>query len=131
MEDSIFTRIIKGEVPCAKIYEDENIYAFLDIHPIKPGHVLVVPKLQVSHFEQLDDDVYVQLFLVVKQVARRIKQILHSERVCVRIEGFDVQHVHIHVYPCNSAQEFYGEEDRLEKEPDYPALTEMSKRLAF
>lgn len=131
MQDSIFTKIIKGEIPCEKIFEDDQTLVFMDLHPIQPGHVLVVPKKQVANFEDLDDETYTHLFTVVKKAAKRIKEVLQPEKVCVRLEGFDVAHVHVHVYPCNNAQEFYGAKDRLQKEPNHPALAEMASKLAF
>lgn len=129
MEDSIFTKIIRGEIPSYKVYEDDNIIAFLDIQPLVPGHVLVVPKKQVSHFEELDDATYTALFAVVKQIAVQIKRVLRSERACVRIEGFNVPHTHIHVYPCNEAGDFYDDTERFAKDPDGDALETMVQRL--
>ena len=129
--DSIFTRIVKGEIPAEKVYEDDTVLAFLDIHPIQPGHVLVIPKKQIDHFDQLDDETYAHLFSVVKQTAKRIKEVLKPERVCMRVEGFDVPHAHVHVYPCNSAQDFYGPADRMGKDPDFSALAEMARKLKF
>ncbi len=131
MEDSIFTKIIKGEIPCSKIYEDEKTLAFLDIHPLTPGHSLVIPKQQVSHFDQLDEEDYNAVFETVKKVATKLKQVTGCERVCLRVEGFDVPHTHIHVYPCNSPTDFYGRTDRLQVEPDYEALNNMANKLAF
>ena len=131
MQDSIFTKIIKGEIPCQKIFENDQVISFLDIHPLTPGHTLVVTKKQVAQFEELDDISYTALFAAVKQVAQRIKEVTGSARACVRVEGFDIPHTHVHVYPCNNPQDFYGDEDRLNKEPDYPALAKMAKKLAF
>lgn len=131
MQDSIFTKLAKGEIPCEKIYEDDTVMAFLDIHPITPGHTLVIPKEQVAHFEELNDTTYTSLFSAVKKVAKRIKSVTGAERVCIRVEGFDVPHTHVHVYPCNTPEDFYGEPGRLSKEPDHPALAEMAKKLVF
>lgn len=131
MEETIFTKIIRGEIPCEKVYEDDKTFAFMDIHPIQPGHMLIVPKQQVANFEDLDDETYVHLFMTVKKAAKKIKEVLKPVKVCTRIEGFDVAHVHVHVYPCNNAQEFYGAKDRLSKEPDHAALAEMAKHLTF
>jgi histidine triad (HIT) family protein len=131
MVDSIFTKIIKGEIPCEKVYEDDKIIAFLDIHPIQPGHTLVLPKEQVSHFDDLDDQTYQNLFNVVKKVAKKLKQVTGAQRACLRIEGFDVHHAHVHVYPCNNPQDFYGDKDRMQREPDHAALAEMAKKLAL
>jgi len=131
MEPSIFTKIIKGEIPCHKIYEDGKVIAFLDIHPIQPGHVLVVPKVQVDHFDKLDQGDYGAVFAAVRRVALRIKEVTGAKRACVRIEGFDVPHAHVHVYPCNSPEDFYGKPDRAQKEPDHASLAELAAKLAF
>jgi histidine triad (HIT) family protein len=129
MENSIFTRIIKGEIPCHKVYEDDMTFAFLDIHPIQPGHVLVIPKKQISEFQDLPDEDYQALFMAVKKISQKIKQTLNPARVCLRVEGFDVQHVHVHVYPCNTAKEFYGARDRETLEPDHQALAAMAQKF--
>lgn len=131
MQPSIFTKIINGEIPSHKVYEDELVYAFLDIHPIRPGHVLVVPKNQVDHFDDMPEEDYQAVFAVVRKAASRLKEALGARRACVRIEGFDVPHAHVHVYPCNNPQEFYGEKNRGQTEPDHDALADMAKRLAF
>lgn len=131
MTDSIFTKIIKGEVPAEKVYEDDKTMAFLDIHPLTPGHTLVVPKVQVDQFNDLSDEDYQALWQTVKKVADRIQQVLGAERACIRVEGFDVPHAHVHVYPCNNPTDFYGDEDRLKKEPDHTALAEIAKKLTF
>lgn len=129
MQDSVFTKIIKGEIPCHKVYEDNEVLVMADIHPIAPGHVLVIPKKQVEDFYDLDEATYNSTFAVTKRVAGRIKEVLNPKKVCVRIEGFDVPHVHVHVYPCNNSQEFYGDKDRMNKDPDHPALAAMAKKL--
>lgn len=131
MADSIFTRIINGEIPCHKLYEDERVLAFLDVHPIQPGHTLVVPKKQVDQFDELSDADYQAVFACVKRIARRLKQVTGADRACVRIEGFDVPHAHVHVYPCNNAQEFYGDKDRAARPPDHRALADMARQLAL
>ncbi len=129
MQETLFSNIIKGEIPSHKIYEDDKVFAFLDIHPIQPGHTLVVPKTPVSEFQDLSDEEYEALFKAVKKIAKKIKEVSGAERVCSRIEGFDIPHTHIHLYPCNAAREFYGERDREQQEPDHKALAEMAKKL--
>ena len=131
MTDSIFTKIIKGEIPCHKIYEDDRVLAFLDIHPIQPGHTLIVPKNQVDQFDDLDQADYQAVFEAVKRIAKRQKQILGKQRACVRVEGFDVPHAHVHVYPCDSPTEFYGYKHRVELEPNHEALAKLASRLEF
>lgn len=128
-QDSIFTKIIKGEIPAHKIYEDDKTFAFLDIHPLRPGHTLVIPKQQIDHFDDMPEADYQAVFAAVQKVAKRLKQVLLPERVCVRIEGFDVPHAHVHVYPCNSPADFYGDRDRAQKEPDHEALAAMAEKL--
>jgi histidine triad (HIT) family protein len=131
MDDSIFTKIIKGEIPCEKVYEDEKTFAFLDLHPFTQGHVLVVPKTQVDKFYDLPPDDYEALWGTVQLIARRLEEVIRPRRVCIRAEGFDVPHAHIHVYSCNTAQDFHGLPDRLQKLPDHRALAKMAKKLAF
>ena len=130
MQDSIFTKIIKGQIPCYKIYEDDKIIAFLDIYPIRPGHVLVVPKKQIDQFDELDNDDYLAMFDVTKKVAKKLKDKLGVERACLRIEGFDVPHAHVHVIPCNTAGDFYNM-NRMQKAPDHKALANMAQKLKF
>src|SRR5581483_9671121 len=99
MADSVFTKIIRGEIPSHKVYENDFVYAFMDVEPLTPGHVLVVPKKQVDHLWDLEDDLYKKLMLASKKVALRIREILTPPRVGMNVEGFGVSHVHIHVYP--------------------------------
>lgn len=131
MQESIFAKIIKGEIPSHKVYEDGRVFAFLDIRPLTPGHVLVVPKDQVDHFDDLDEESYRAVFDTVKKIARRQKEVLGAKRACLRVEGFDVPHAHVHVYPCDTPADFYGDSDRNQKEPDHEALSEMAKKLTF
>src|ERR1035441_9554415 len=81
MADSIFTKIIKGEIPCHKIYEDDKTFAFLDIHPKQPGHVLVVPKQETDHIWDLPDEEYLAVMTTVKKVSLRIREVLKPSRV--------------------------------------------------
>jgi histidine triad (HIT) family protein len=136
MQDSIFTKIIKGEIPCHKVYEDDKTLAFLDIDPLLPGHVLVVPKNQIDHVDDLPDDDYVALFATVKKVAKRVKEVMQSERAVIVVMGYDVPHAHVHVLPCDKSRDFYEVmAQNLERsettEPDHAALAAMAARLAF
>ncbi|MEK7603362.1 MAG: HIT family protein [Patescibacteria group bacterium] len=105
MEDSIFTKIIKGEIPCHKVYEDDNTIAFLDIAPYTAGHTLVVSKLQVDHLWDLQPELYAHLMNVVGRVAERQRKILKPIRVGMLLEGFAVPHAHVHVFPMNEGIE--------------------------
>ncbi|MGZ6005240.1 MAG: HIT family protein [Candidatus Saccharimonadales bacterium] len=130
MSDSIFTKIIKGEIPAYKIYEDDKTLAFLDIHPAQTGHTLVVPKLQVAEFQDMSEADYQALMASVKKVAQRLKEVLKPKRVGLHVEGFDVPHVHVHVLPINHGfKDFTPPNPNLE--PNHDALAELAKTLAF
>lgn len=132
MQDSIFTKIIKGEIPCHRVYEDDNTLAFLDIHPIQPGHVLVVPKSQVGFVWDMEAADYQALMATVQKVGQRIKEVFpEKRRIGVIIEGLDVEdHAHIKVFPFDNDDEFRHKPD-LQTEPDHAVLAELAKKLAF
>lgn len=130
-EPSIFTKIIQGEIPAHKVYEDERTLAFLDISPMKPGHTLVVPKAQVDRLEDLSDEDYRAVMDTVRKVMRRVVEVYGSDyRACVKVIGFDVPHAHVHVVPCQSGADFH-DFDPPAAEPDHAALAEVAKKLAF
>jgi histidine triad (HIT) family protein len=116
MQDSIFTKIIKGEIPSYKIYEDDKTIAFLDIEPTRYGHTLVVPKVQIDQFIDLPDEDYDALWRTVKVVAATLRGELKKERVGVVIKGVDVPHTHVHLIP-------FDKEEHLSKDKDSPKLT--------
>jgi len=115
---SIFTRIINGEIPCYKIAEDDNYFAFLDIFPLAKGHVLVVPKAEVDYLFHLEDDVLSGLMVFAKRVALAIEKAVVCERVGVAVIGLEVPHAHIHLIPLNDIQDinFSRPKLKLEKE---------------
>lgn len=132
MEPSIFTKIIAGEIPCHKVYEDERTIAFLDIHPLMPGHVLVVPKKQVDDFELLPDEDYQALFATVQKVAKRLKQVYETRKAVTVIMGYEVPHAHVHIMPSSTEVDFYTAiEKRNEQptEPNHGALAEIAERI--
>lgn len=99
---SIFTRIINGEIPCYKIAEDENYFAFLDINPLSEGHTLVVPKREEDYIFDLRDEELAGLILFAKKVATSLKANLDCKRVAMVVLGMEVPHAHIHLIPMNS-----------------------------
>lgn len=131
VEECIFCKIINGDIPCHKVYEDEKVLAFLDIHPIQTGHTLVISKAHEPHFEKLGNEDYLAVMKAVKQIASKLKSVFARQRACVRVEGFDVPHAHVHVYPANSPDEFYGDKKRSEMEPDHDELAEIAQKLYF
>lgn len=99
---SIFSRIIAGEIPCYKVAEDENNFAFLDINPLAKGHTLVVPKTEVDYIFDLDDAALQKMIVFAKRVAARIKAVTGCKKVAVVVLGLEVPHAHIHLIPINS-----------------------------
>lgn len=128
MQDSIFTKIIRGEIPCHKIYEDDKTFAFLDIHPVQPGHVLVVPKNQVVFVWDLPTADYQALMGACKQIAVHLRKRLAVPFVGEKIEGTDVPHAHVHLIPFTAPAEFHRRAD-MSAEPDHPALAVLAKQL--
>jgi len=129
MQDSVFTKIIKGEIPSHKVYEDAHTFAFLDIHPIQPGHVLVVPKKQVGFVWDMNAEDYQTLMATVQKVGARIREVLGRNRVGVMIEGLDVvDHAHVKIFPFDTEQEYRSIPD-MSAEPDHPALAAMAEKL--
>jgi histidine triad (HIT) family protein len=130
MQSSIFTRIIKGEIPCHKIYEDAVTFAFLDIHPIQPGQVLVVPKRQVGFVWDLEPEEYQKLMATVQKVGRRLQEVFSDKtRVGVMVEGLEVSdHAHVKVFPFSTEEEYRSKPD-LSVEPNHDALASIAARL--
>ena len=102
---TIFTKIINGEIPCYKIAEDENYFAFLDINPLKAGHTLVVPKNETDYIYDLDDDLLTGLFLFSKKIAIAIKSAIPCNRIGVAVLGLEVPHAHIHLVPMDTMED--------------------------
>lgn len=129
MEDSIFTKIVKGEIPSHKVYEDDKTLAFLSIYPSVKGHTLVIPKTQVDALWDLSDEDYTAVMDTAKKVARRLKEVLGAQRVGVKVIGIDVPHAHVHLVPFTTAEEYYAKETT--EEPDHEALAKLAAELAF
>ncbi|HTK39293.1 MAG TPA: HIT domain-containing protein [Patescibacteria group bacterium] len=128
MEDSIFTKIINGEIPAEKIYEDDHTLAFLDIHPIQPGHTLVIPKKQVEFLWDLDDDEYAAVMRTAKNVALHLREVLGVPYIGEQVVGIDVPHAHVHLIPFSTADEFRSVPDQA-SEPDFEFLAAMGEKL--
>jgi histidine triad (HIT) family protein len=99
---SIFSRIVAGEIPCYKVAETEDFLAFLDINPVVKGHVLCIPKKEVDYIFDLDDELFVNLHLFSRRVARGLKKVCPCMKVGVAVVGIDVPHTHIHLMPLNA-----------------------------
>ncbi len=100
--DSIFTKILKQEIPTEIIYEDDYTFVIPDKFPSMPGQLLVISKRQVDYIFDLDADEYQALMNTTKKVSQALDQVSGLERTCLAVEGFEVPHVHIRLYPCNA-----------------------------
>ncbi|HKX23899.1 MAG TPA: HIT family protein [Candidatus Saccharimonadales bacterium] len=130
-EPSVYTKIINGEIPSHKIYEDDRTFAFLDIAPMQPGHTLIVPKMQVDRLEDLPEEDYNAVMTTVRKVMKRIMEVYGTEyRACIKVMGFDVPHAHVHVIPCRDGKE-YQNFVPLTNEPDHDALAAVAEKLRF
>lgn len=131
MQPSIFTQIINGTIPCHKVYEDERTIVFLDIHPAQPGHMLVVPKVQIDRLEDLETADYDAIMVTLQKVMRRVVEVFGPDyRACLKLEGFDVPHAHIHVIPCKTAADFWAKQNP-NATPDHATLAQIAQKLAF
>ncbi len=110
---TIFSRIIAGEIPCYKIAEDENYFAFLDIHPLTKGHTLVIPKLEEDYIFGLDDASLSGLMLFAKKVAIAIEKSVPCVRVGVAVIGLEVPHAHLHLIPINEESDMNFSNSKL------------------
>jgi histidine triad (HIT) family protein len=115
---TIFTKIIKGEIPCYKIAEDENFFAFLDINPLRAGHTLVVPKNETDYIFDLEDDRLAGIMLFSKKIAAAVKSAIPCNRIGVAILGLEVPHAHIHLIPMDSMEDVNFKNPKLKFSPE-------------
>lgn len=115
---TIFTKIIREEIPGYKIAEDENYYAFLDINPLAEGHTLVVPKKEVDYIFDLDEQDLAGLMVFARKVARRIREAVPCKRIGVAVIGLDVPHAHIHLVPINEGGDLDFSRPKLKLSPE-------------
>ena len=124
---TIFTKIIKGEIPCYKIAEDDRYFAFLDINPLKAGHTLVVPKKETDYLFDLEDDQLAGLILFSKKIAEAIKTAIPCNRIGVAVLGLEVPHAHIHLVPMNSMDDVNFKNPKLKFSTE--EFTEIAEKI--
>ena len=129
MEDSIFTKIIKGEIPCEKVYEDDRTLAFMTITPVREGHTLVIPKIQVDQFVDVPDDDYEATWRTAKKVAKRIRDVTGKQRVGIVVKGVEVPHFHVHLIPFDVGEDL-GRGEGGDNASD-TELAAMAEKLRF
>lgn len=111
--ESIFTKIVKGEIPSYKIAEDENFLAFLDVAPLAIGHTLVIPKKQEDYIFDLDDELHKNLWGFAKKVSKKIEAAIKCERIGIAVIGLEVPHCHIHLIPINGVEDINFSKPKL------------------
>ena len=114
MQESIFTKIVNGEIPSFKIAETANFLAFLDVMPLRRGHTLVIPKKQVDYIYDLDDDILSELFVFSKKVAKKLEAKINCERIGVAVIGLEVPHAHVHLIPIDSVADIDFSQPKLQ-----------------
>ena len=128
---TIFTKIINGEIPSFKVAEDDRYYAFLDINPLKKGHVLVVPKLpepEADYIFDLDDETLAGLMVFAKMVAKGIEKAISCKRVGVAVLGMEVNHVHVHLIPLDKETDMLFTNPKLKLSTD--EMMEIANSIA-
>lgn len=115
---SIFTRIVRGEIPSYRVAETDRFYAFLDINPLAPGHTLVIPKEEVDYLFDINDRDYQDLMLFAKQVAGAIYKTIPCKRVGVAVLGMEVPHAHIHLVPLQTEGDLDFRKEKVQLTPE-------------
>jgi histidine triad (HIT) family protein len=123
---SIFSKIIAGEIPCHKIAETEEFFAFLDVFPCAMGHTLVVPKQEIDYLFALNDELYTGLMAFAKQIEPAIRQAVPCKRVGVAVIGLEVPHAHVHLIPMNSLSDMNFNQ---KLKPSQEALAETAANI--
>ncbi len=130
-DDCIFCKIVSGEIPAHKVYEDEDSLAFLDINPTREGHTLVIPKEHYTTVEDMPNNKYSNLMLVVKKLKTLYKKIFKTPQVGLFVSGWDVPHAHVHVLPMESSGDISskGSKDNPSPKPSYGWFSNTAKKI--
>ncbi|MEQ5803207.1 HIT family protein [Halomonas sp. H10-9-1] len=121
---SIFTRIMQGEIPGHFVYEDDQCVVIMTIQPMKPGHVLVIPREEVDHWDDLPEPLYQHLMTVSRRLAKAIKKAFPCQRVGMLIVGLEVPHVHVHLMPLDAMSDIQVENLPMAEPADLAAAAE-------
>jgi histidine triad (HIT) family protein len=124
---TIFTRIVKGEIPCHKILENEKFLAFLDVRPIAVGHTLVIPKQEIDYIFDADDALLGELMVFAKKVAKMIKRQVPCIKIGIMVAGLEVPHAHIHLVPIQKVTDLNFANA---KAADPEALAQLAKKIS-
>jgi histidine triad (HIT) family protein len=111
---TLFSKIVKGDIPCHKVHESKDFLAFLDIMPLRKGHVLVIPKVEVDYIFDVEDDLLGDMMIFAKTVAKKIEKVFPCNRVGVTVIGLEVPHAHIHLIPIDRLDDMNFAKEKLE-----------------
>ena len=126
---SLFTKIVKGEIPSYKIAEDDNYLAFLDINPLAEGHTLVIPKKEVDYIFDLDQETYKGLFAFAQKVAKAMDKAIDCKRVGITVIGLEVAHAHVHLIPINTLYDMDFKQPKLKfTDEEFQAIAERIRK---
>jgi histidine triad (HIT) family protein len=125
---TLFTKIVNGEIPCHKVLESDKFLAFLDIMPLKKGHVLVIPKMEVDYIFNLDDDLLGEMMVFAKKVANKIERVFPCNRIGVTVIGLEVPHAHIHLIPIDKLDDMNFTKPKLTLEQT--ELADIASKIA-
>lgn len=128
---SIFTKIIENKVPCYKVAENDNFIAFLDINPLKKGHTLIVPKIEIDYIFDNDDETLSNVLLFAKPIAQAIKKVTKCKRIGITVIGLEVPHTHMHLIPINNESDmnFSNQRIQIKSEEFIELASKISKEL--
>jgi histidine triad (HIT) family protein len=125
---SIFSKIVSGEIPCNKVAENDQFLAFLDVMPLREGHVLVIPKIAVDYIFDMEDALLADMMIFSKSVARKLKNVFPCKKIGITAIGLEVPHAHIHLIPINSLSDMDFSKPKLKIEES--RLTEIAKLIS-
>ena len=123
---TLFSKIITGEIPCAKLYEDDTFFCFLDIRPITQGHALLIPKQEVDYIFDVSDELLSEMLVVAKPIANAIEAHVSCERIGLMVAGLEVPHCHLHLVPIRGVGDLNFS---LASQADPAELTELAKKI--
>ena len=124
---TLFSRIVAGEIPCHKVAENDRFLAFLDILPLRKGHVLVIPKIEVDYIFDMEDDLLGEMMVFSKSVAHKIKSAFPCKKIGVSVIGLEVPHAHIHLIPMNHVSDMNFAQEKLSLSAE--ELSEIAERI--
>lgn len=129
--ESIFSKIVSGEIPSHKIAENDNYYAFLDINPLAIGHTLVIPKIETDYIFDIEDEQLGGLIVFAKKVGKAVESVINCKRIGVTVIGLEVPHAHIHLIPLNTLYDMDFKQPKLKLTNDELVETAEKIREAF